>query len=71
MRIHENELVEQMAIETIASLQLGMEVEVLESVREAYEYSENYEECLGITLGIELYQTKQFNCKVSKITLND
>jgi len=68
MRIHENQIVEQTAIETIASLQLGMESNVLESLISVYEEAEEYEMCLGIQLGIEYYNTKNFNCKVSNIS---
>lgn len=71
MRIHENPIVEQMAVETIASLQLGMDVIVLEAVREAYEETENFEECLGITLGIDLYNTKNFGCKIKSISYEE
>lgn len=71
MRIHENEVIEQTAIETIASLQLGMEVSVLESLIAVYEDAEDYEMCLGIQLGVEYYKTKEFGCKVSKITINE
>jgi len=67
MRIHENETVEQIAIETIASLQLGMEIPVMESLITVYEESEEYEMCLGIQLGIEYYKTKEFGCKVGNI----
>jgi len=67
MRIHENETVEQIAIETIASLQLGMEIPVMESLITVYEESEEYEMCLGIQLGIEYYNTKDFGCKVGNI----
>ena len=71
MRIHKNDLVEQTAVETIASLQLGMDVNVLESLIPVYEESEEYETCLGIQLGIEYYNAKKFNCKVSNIIDND
>lgn len=66
MRIHENPIVEQLAIETIASLQLGMDEEVLKAVIATYEEQEAYEECLGIQLGIEYHKTKVFGCKVKK-----
>ena len=66
MRIHENPTVEQLAIETIASLQLGMEEETLSAIISVYEEEERYEECLGIQLGIEYYNTGNFNCKIKK-----
>ena len=68
MRIHENPVIEQTAIETIASLQLGMEAGVLEYLITVYEEAEEYEMCLGIKLGIEYYNTKNFGCRVSNIT---
>ena len=67
MRIHENPEVEAMAVETIASLQLGMDVMTLEAIKLTYEKSEEYELCLGIQLGIEYYKTGEFNCKISRI----
>ena len=71
MRIHKNPIVEQMAVETIASMQLGMTQEVMEAVIDTYEQSEEYELCLGIQLGIEYYNTKQFGCTVANIYQND
>ena len=71
MRIHENPVVEQMAVETIASMQLGMTKEVIEAVIETYEQSEEYEMCLGIQIGIEYFESKEFGCTVSNVYQND
>jgi hypothetical protein len=71
MRIHENPIVEQMAVETIASMQLGMDEQVMRAVIESYEEAEEYELCLGIQLGIEYYNTKEFGCSVANIYAND
>jgi hypothetical protein len=71
MRIHENPIIEQIAVETIASMQLGMNQEIMEAIIETYEESEEYEKCLGIQLGIEYYNTKQFGCTVAKVYQND
>ena len=71
MRIHENPIVEQMAVETIASMQLGMTEEVMNAVIETYEESEEYELCLGIQIGIEYFKSKEVGCTVANIYQND
>lgn len=71
MRIHENPVVEQMAVETIASMQLGMNEEVMNAVIETYEQSEEYELCLGIQIGIEYFKSKNFGCTVANVYEND
>ena len=68
MRIHENEQIEEAAIQTIVSMQLGLTEEDVEySIKKAEEL-EMYEQCQGMVLGLEYYKTKNFGCRVSNIT---
>lgn len=70
MRIHENEHIEQVAIQTIVGMQLGLtEEDVLMSIDKAEEL-EMYEECQGMVMGLEYYKTKDFGCKVGNINFN-
>ena len=68
MRIHENPEIEQIAVETIAAMQLGMDELTLRGLILAYEEVEDFESCLGIQLGIEYYKNTEFNCKIKNIT---
>lgn len=69
MRIHENELIESTAVQTIVGLQLGLtEEDIAHSIKQA-EAFEMYEECQGMVIGLEYFRTKVFNCRVSQINL--
>lgn len=68
MRIHQNEEIEQAAIQTIVSMQLGLTEQDVEYSIEKAEELEMYEQCQGMVLGLEYYKTKNFGCRVSNIT---
>jgi len=65
--MHSNKKVEDAAIEALKWLQLGNDMNFLNDLREAYESEEEYEYCQGINLGIEIYDTKEFGCRVSDV----
>ena len=69
MRIHNDPIVEETAIEAIKWLQLGGGCDFLNNLTELYEEAEAYEQCLGVQLGIELFDSKEFGCRVSNVII--
>ena len=69
MRIHDNEIIENAAIQTIIGLQLGLTEEDIAYSIEQSEALEMYEECQGMLIGLEYFKSKVFNCRVSQIKL--
>ena len=69
MRISNNPLIEDAAVQTIVGLQLGLQEEDINEAIQQAEDLEMYEECQGMVMGLEYFKTKVFNCKVSQIKL--
>ena len=49
---------------TLLSLAQGMDVEILEHIRDEYENEEMYEACLAMTTAIEQYNSFNGLCKI-------
>tara|TARA_R110002074_G_scaffold202388_1_gene370232 strand:+ start:71 stop:292 length:222 start_codon:yes stop_codon:yes gene_type:complete len=49
---------------TLLSLAQGMDVEILEYIRDEYEAEEMYEACLAMTTAIEQYNTFDGLCRI-------
>ena len=69
MRIHDNQIIEDAAVQTIVGLQLGLTEEDVQHSIEQAEALEMYEECQGMVLGLQYFKSKVFNCRVSHIKL--
>lgn len=67
MRIHENEMIEMQAIETLRFLMYGGSEDDINNMIEVYEGLEAYEQCQGLLLGLGYFKTKNFNCKIGDI----
>lgn len=70
MRIHDNETIENAAIQTIVGMQLGLTDEDIEHSIKKCEELEMYEEAAGIKIGQQYYKDKVFGCKVGRIMLS-